>query len=146
MEFAVWLVALAYPFVNAADLAVYAFRKVEVQNAAQMAVQAAFNTCGQNFSTPVYTSCNTVNSNAGANAVTAAVKTTTLGSRVSVSDVSEYVDGSKQSGSLTNPPSASGDYLGVKVTFSYTPLFGLATVASLLGTTITQTYWMRMSA
>jgi hypothetical protein len=44
-------------------------------------------------------------------------------------------------GSLTTSP---GDYISVTVSYTYAPVFSHASVASLLGTTITSTAWLRL--
>lgn len=147
VEFAVWLLVLAYPLLNVFDVGLYLYKEMQVQNAVQMGLQQAFNTCSQAYGKPVFSNCNAAGTNAnyGTAAVTSGSQSTSLGSAVSVVDTTEYVDGTRQSGTLTGPPTSSGDYLGVKVSYTYTPLFRLATITSLLGTPIIRTHWMRLS-
>lgn len=147
VEFAVWLLVLAYPMVNVVDLGLYAYQRMELQNSAQMAVQSAFNTCSQKFATPVFSKCNAANSNAGAGttAVSNGAHSTSLGTSVSVTDTSECLDNVIQSGAQTTCPTSSGDYVGVTASYSFTPLFRLASITSLLPATIAQTHWIRMN-
>jgi Flp pilus assembly protein TadG len=144
VEFALWLVAIAYPLLNVIDFGFYAFQRTQVENASQMGVAFAYNKCSPYYSTPVYTNCG---SN-GAAAVASGIQSTTLQNRVSTTTggITEFLNGTSQTtgGTLTSPPSSSGNYLGVRVTYNYDPLFGRASIVSLLGTTITKTSWIRL--
>jgi hypothetical protein len=146
-EFVIWVALLALPLMSVFDLALYAFQKMEVQNSAQMAVQSAFNTCGQKYAKPIFDSCNKANSqaNAGTAAVTAGAGSTSLQSGVSVTDKTECLDGVVKSGTQTSCPTNSGDYLGVTVSFSFSPMFNVPAITSVLTNPIVSTYWMRMS-
>ena len=141
VEFALWLVVLAYPLLNVADIGLYVYKSMQVSNASQRAVQSVFQSCGQVNATPIATSCATYNSS-----ITSGAQTTSLGAGVSVTDKSECVAGVVKSGSKTNAdcPSASGDYVAVTVSYPFTPLFGLASITSLLSTPIVRTHWIRM--
>jgi Flp pilus assembly protein TadG len=143
VEFALWLGVSLYPLLNVVDLGFYAFERTQVENGAQMAVQAISTACGQVTLPPVLTNC----SNAS-NMMTARAQSTSLGTQVTVSSRYECNAGSVtvNSGGGTNPtcPSSSGDYVGAAVTYNYTPLFHMPTMASILGTTITATSWMKV--
>jgi hypothetical protein len=138
---AIWLIALAYPLVNVADLALYAFQRMEVGSAAEMAVQSAFNACGQIYGTPIVTKCGPTLTTA----INSGVQSTSLATRVTVSDKSECVDGTVTSGTQTTCPTNSGDYLAVTVAYTYRPLFHGASITSLLNTNLARTNWIRMS-
>lgn len=169
VEFAVILGVFTISLPSIVDLGIYAYDAMQVQNSAQMGVQAVWAACGQLPATDS-SACSSAQT-----ALNAAVQRTTLGNSVSVSSVTEgyyctdstgalanAVSGNKTGNfttSLTsavpNPPtdcsaltspktSTPGDYIWVTVTYTYTPVFSRASVASLLGTTITSTAWMRL--
>jgi Flp pilus assembly protein TadG len=144
VEFALWLSLTLYPLLNVVDFAMYAYERTQVENSAQMAVQVASTACGQQSAIPVLTYCSNLPSMMNASA-----QSTSLGSQVTVVARYECNAGSVTVNSAggANPacPSTSGDYVGVAVTYTYTPLFHAATVASLLGTSISRTYWTRVA-
>src|SRR3954463_7304609 len=88
VEFALVLTLLTIPILNVVDLSLYAWDRMQVDNAAQMAVQAAWATCNQATNLPA-----TPNSNAKCTnmpgVVTTAVQSTTLGTNVTVSSTTE---------------------------------------------------------
>ena len=158
VEFAFIASAVGVVILNVADVSTFLFDKLEVENATQMGAQAAYATC------PINQLPATVNCSGLSNAVTAAVHATSLGTAATL--VSGYpteayycVNGSgvltnvgavtaakpgdcSSAGSSTTKP---GDYLLVQVTYAYSPMFGTASVASLLPTTITNTAWVRLN-
>jgi Flp pilus assembly protein TadG len=171
VEFALMLGLFTVALPSAIDVGIYAYDSMQVQNSAQMGVQAVWAACTQLPATDS-TSCPNAST-----AVTNAVQRTSLGTAVTVSSVSEgyYCTGSSGalanavSGSPTgdfttaldasskapNPPtscsavsgaqtSAPGDYFTVNVTYTYSPVFARVSVASLLGTTITGSAVMRL--
>lgn len=144
VEFVLWLSLLAYPLINVFDIGLYVYQRMQVENAAQMGAQAAYNTCSQAYGAPSFTNCGTT----GTTAVTSAAQTTSLTTaNVSVA-TGEYLNNVKQTGSGTvtaAPPTNSGDYVAVQVSYPYSPLFGLASVTSILSSTIVRTHWMRMN-
>src|SRR4051794_37720113 len=79
-ELALWLGVITLPLLNAVDLGMYAYQRMQVEQAAQMATQAAFNLCSQGAaSTPLLTKC------LGLVAATAGgAQSTALGSNVTV--------------------------------------------------------------
>jgi Flp pilus assembly protein TadG len=144
VEFAIWLTLLAYPLVNIFDLGFYVYQRMEVENAAQMGAQASYLQCGQSYGAPSFTNCGTT----GTNAVTNAAHSTSLTSSSVSVDTGEYLNNVKQTGSggvTATPPSATGDYLAVQVSYPYAAPFSLATVTSLLSNPIVRTHWMRMN-
>jgi Flp pilus assembly protein TadG len=145
VEFAIWLGVIAYPLLNVVDLGLYAFRSMEVGNAAQMSVQAIYDTCSQGFSSPYATNCNSsTDPTRFADAMNSGAHSTSLGTAVSPS-ASECLDGVVKSGSQTSCPSSSGDYVAVTADYTYVPMFGGASITSLLDTSLSRTTWTRMS-
>ena len=140
---------------NAADVAIYARDRLEVENATEIGAQAAWKTCDSKH-VPATVNCPGLNS-----AVTTAVQSTSLGTAVTlqsgspsegyycvdssgvltrVSDVSSKPVDCTSAGTPSNSP---GDYIKVQTTFTYAPLFP-ASVASAFAATITKTAWMRL--
>lgn len=158
IEFAVGGMFLTLGVLNAVDMGFYQFKRMEVENAAQAAAQAAWKTCNDPTSMlPATQKCAGLN-----NAINAAIQTTSLGTSVSVT--SGYPTegyycvnsaGALQSvGSLSNKPancssvgnaSASpGDYIQVAVTYNYAPMFPVSIMSAWGVTTISMTSWMRL--
>ena len=152
-EFALVLLFLALPILNVTDVGVYVYDRMELDNAAQIAVQTAWAECAPSGKIPA-----TVNNHCAGvtGAMTTAAQTTSMGSSVSVSSVSEdyccpsstgvTCQGSVATTTPTNCASglAPGDYIFATVSYSYSPLYSGASVASLLTTPITRTAWMRL--
>lgn len=145
VEFALWLTVLAYPLINVFDLGVYIYKRMELDNAAQMSAQAIFNGCGQIAGSSVTLSSTCSNF---ATYRDAGAHSTSLGSYVSAT-TSEGVyctTGSGSSATLTTtgcPATGNGHYLIVTATYTYTPLFRAATITSVLNTNMSRSYWMR---
>jgi len=161
IEFAITGLLLAIGLLNAVDVGYYAYRRMEVENAAEVGGQAAWKNCNNLTTTmlPATQNCPGLN-----NAITTAIQSTTLGTAVSLasgypaegyycvnaSNVLQFV------GSVSSPPPncaaagnaavAPGDYIQVQATYPYQPLFpGPISVMSVSGvTSITKTSWMRM--
>ena len=160
VEFAMMLGVFTVALPSVVDLGIYAYDQMQVQNSAQMGVQAIWAACTQLPATDS-SLCP-----GGSAAVTTAVQQTSLGTAVTVSNVTEAYDCANASGVLTavgstgtfaSPLAAAaatcpngslttsaGDYVSVTVTYTYSPVFSHASVASLLGTTITSTAVMRL--
>lgn len=145
VEFALWLSILVYPLLNAFDIGLYIFQRMELENAAQMSAQAIFTGCGQNAGSTVTLSTNCSNfttyRDSGAHG-------TSLGSSVSATtDEGAYcTTGSGTAATLTTSGcSTTGHYVIVTATYTFTPLFRIATVASLLSTNLSRSYWIRTS-
>jgi Flp pilus assembly protein TadG len=169
IEFAIIGPLLALGLVNAVDVGYYAYRRMEVENAAQDGSQAAWKQCPDQSSNLPATQLNASSglpNCPGLNAaITSAIQSTSLGKAVSLasgypaedyrcvnsSNVLQSV-GSVSSSKPANCSAAGnatatpGDYLQVGVTYPYQPLFpGLMSVMSVSGvTSITKTSWMRM--
>jgi Flp pilus assembly protein TadG len=156
IEFAIFAGILSFAILNVIDISIYIYQRLEVENATQMAAQAAWKSCDLS-NLPATTNCSALS-----NAVQNAVHSTSLGSRVTVqsgspsegyyclnsSDALQYVSG------VTSKPadcSAAGmsnlqpaDYIRVDTTFTYTPLFPGISVAESFATPITKSAWMRL--
>lgn len=152
-EFAMVLLFLTVPILNVIDVGAYVYNRMELDNAAQSAVQTAWAECAPSGQVPatVNNYCPGVTA-----AMTTAAQTTSMGSSVSVSSVSEdyccpgssglTCQGSVATTTPTNCSSglAPGDYIFATVSYSYSPLYSGVSVASLLTTPITRTAWMRL--
>jgi Flp pilus assembly protein TadG len=159
IEFAGAGLLLALGLLNAVDFGYYMYQRMEVENAAQVGAQAAWKICSQMSMLPATQNCSGLNT-----AITTAVRSTTLGSSVNLASgyptegyycanasnqmqlvgsvtSSEPTDCSAAGNANTSP----GDYLQIRVTFAYAPMFGI-TVMGLSGiTSISTTSWMRLS-
>jgi Flp pilus assembly protein TadG len=161
-EFALVLGLLVIPLLNVIDLGTYVFQRMELENATQVAAQAAWATCSLPANLPAtpnsYQKCLSLPT-----AMTTAVQSTPLGSGVAVTATSEdYKCVSATTGQLvstgtfpTKPSSncspyggyatdAPGDYILITASYNYAPLFSDVSVASLLTTPIVRTAWMRL--
>jgi hypothetical protein len=151
---------LAVGLLNAVDVGYYSYRRMEVELAAQAGAQAAWKTCNdQRTMLPATLNCPGLS-----NAITVAIQGTSLGTAVSLASgyptEGYYCVNSHNAlqsvGTLSSKPSdcsaagspttSPGDYIQVRVTYKYTPMFKGITVMSLWGgiTSITMTSWMRM--
>ena len=159
IEMAVASLIFVLAILNCADVGAYAYRKMEVANAAQVGAQAAWKTCYDSSSMlPATQHCAGMNG-----AITAAIQSTSLGTAVTLASgypMEGYYcvnsSGALQAvGSLSSKPTdcsaagnaalSPGDYIQVAVTCSYAPLFQNLTVMTALGIrSITVTSWMRL--
>ena len=160
LEFAMFAGILAFAVLNTADISIYLYKRMQVENATEMAVQAAWKACdpSQGF-LPATTSCPGLTT-----AITHAAQSTTLGNQVSIQEgsPSEGYYCLNSSGALqyvaavtSTPPadcSATGvssmqpaDYIQITTAFSYAPLFPGVTVASVFTTPIIKTGMMRLN-
>ena len=157
IEFAFIAGLLAFATLNITDFSFYFFDQMQVDNAAQVGAQAAWNTCDLNH-VPASTKCSGFSS-----AVSTAVQSTSLGSSVALQSGSPaegyYCVSSSGTlqyvGSITNVAPANcsaageagyspGDWIEVQTTYTWTPVFPGLTIASALSHTMTATAWMRM--
>ena len=156
IEFAIIGAAFSIAVLNTADVAVYLFDRMQVENATEMGAQAAWKSCDLNH-LPASTNC------AGFRAaVSAAIQTTSLGNEVQLqggspsegyycintSNALQYVsDVSNKPLDCTaagTPNLSPTDYVEIQTSFAYAPIFPGITVASLFPTPITTTAWMRL--
>jgi len=159
IEFSFFAGLLSLGVLNTADVSIYIYQRMELENAAQMGAQAAWKTCDPTANQlPATTKCPGLMT-----AVTKAVQSTSLGTKVSLQSGSPAegyycVNGSNAlqyvSAVTSQPPAdctAAGmpslqpaDYIKIQATFAYAPLFGGITVANLFTTPITKTAMMRL--
>jgi Flp pilus assembly protein TadG len=156
-EFALVLTLMAVPLLNAFDIGSYVYDRMELDNAAQAAVQTAWAQCAPSGKVPA-----TLNNNcAGLSAaMTASARTTALGADVTITSTSEKYccpgagtvtcSGAGLGPVATTTPAACssgqqpGDYIFITASYTYTAHSGLS-IASLLTTPIVRTAWMRLS-
>ncbi len=154
IEFALIASFLAVAVLNVSDVAVYLFDELEVNNATEMAAQAAWAACDLNH-IPAATKCPGMTS-----AVNAAVASTSLGDHVSVQSSTEGYYCATTGGTLqymsdtsSRPADCSaagvatesaGDYVKIQTSYSYSSIFPGLSVASTFPSTITSTSWMRL--
>ncbi len=159
IEFALVAGVLCILLMNGIEVARYAYTVMQVQNAAQVGAQAAWKTCDPNKELPATTKCPALDT-----AVAAAIKSTTLGDKVTLANapVERYYclnnanalipEGGIALGSKPANCSAitgaqagqPGDYITIGVTYAYQPLFLDFTVGRLFAPTITKTTYMRL--
>jgi Flp pilus assembly protein TadG len=156
IEFAMFGLFLSVGMLNVADIGIYLYERMEVENATEMGAQAAWKTCPLS-QLPATVNCSGLNA-----AVTTAVQSTSLGTQVSLqsgspsegyycvnsSNALEYMSSvSSRPADCTaagEPSLQPGDYIVIQTTFSYAPLFPSITVASKFTTPITRTAMMRL--
>ena len=164
IEFAFTGLMLVLGLLNAVDVGFYAYRRMEVENAAEVGSQAAWTNC--NNLQPLLLPATTIlhgNPNwrgSLTSAITTAIQSTTLGTAVSLasgypaegyycvnsSNALQYQGSVSRSPTACSTGAAPGDYLQVGVTYPYKPLFsGLISVMTASGvTSITKTAWMQL--
>ena len=163
IELSFFLGLLAFGMLNVADISIYIYQRMEVENATQMGVQAAWSNCdptqGQVPAMFPAGNCPNLTTN-----ITTAVTSTSLGANVQLQSGSpsegyycvnssgtlQYVS----SVSIPPPPDCTaagtpgnqpGDYIKVATTYAYAPLFPGITVAGAFTTPITKTAFMRLN-
>jgi len=156
IEFGFFAGFLSYAMLNAAEIAIYLYQRMEVENATEMGAQAAAKNCSIS-QLPA-----TVNCAALSNAVQKAVQSTSLGTNVSLqsgspsegyycvnsSNALQYMSSvSSKPADCTGagmPSLQPGDYIKIQTTFSYAPLFSGLTVGGNFTTPITRTALLRL--
>jgi TadE-like protein len=161
IEFAFTGLMLVLGLLNAVDVGFYAYRRMEVENAAEVGAQAASKSWSNQASPLPATQNDEPQMN---NAITTAIQSTSLGAAVTLAsgyptEAYYCVNASnvlQNVGSVSSSPPANcaaagnanaspGDYIQVQVTYPYQPLFPGVSVMSALGiSSITKTTWMRM--
>jgi len=163
VEFALVLTLLTVPVLNVVDLAMYAWDRMQLDNAAQVAVQAAWTTCAAPSNHPAspnsYANCNGMPA-----AVTRAAQSTSLGTNVTWVLTTEAYYCITTGGALVfaaaanaTPPSdcsknglggqasdKPGDYVQITTSYNFTSIFPAVSIASTLTSPITRTAWMRL--
>lgn len=161
IEFAASAAFLIVGVLNAVDVGVYAYRRMEVENAAQAAGRAALVTCHDPSSTlPATQKCG----QQLIDAITAAIQSTSLGSAVSLSpgypaeayycvnaanELQEVGDLSSKPANCSaagNANAVPGDYIQIGVTYTYASLMpGLTVISAWELSSISKVGWMRLS-
>jgi Flp pilus assembly protein TadG len=158
IEFSFFAGLLSLGMLNTADVSIYIYQRMELENATQMGAQAAWKTCDTNH-LPAKVNCSGLTT-----AVTSAVQGTSLGAQVSLQSGSPaegyYCVNSSGAlqlvGPVTSPEPADcssasmpnlkpADYIQITTAFPYAPLFPGVTVVSALTTPITKTALMRLN-
>lgn len=157
VEFTLIVTLMTIPILNVVDFAMYFWDRMQLDNAAQVAAQAAWATCNTSAMLPATTKCTNLNT-----AVTAAAQSTSLGTNVTVTATQEGYYCTTTAGSLVNvatPPTAPpancsgsgglssdkpGDYVLITTRYTYTPVFAGVSVVSHLPSPINRTAWMRL--
>jgi Flp pilus assembly protein TadG len=156
IEFSVIAITLCIALLNVADIAIYTYQRMQLENAAQMGVQAASKACDQS-QIPAVTNCPGLTT-----AVTAAIHSTSLGDSVVLSagyptegyycinakGALQYVSAvsSKPANCAAAgmPLLSPGDYVVVEVSYVYTPLFGGLSVGGLFPTDVIRSAFGRL--
>jgi Flp pilus assembly protein TadG len=158
IEFSFFAGLLSLAALNITDISVYIYKRMELENATQMAVQAAFKACDpSNGYLPATTNCPALNT-----AVTSAIQGTSLGPLVQlqsgspaegyyclnsagslqyVSSVSQKPSDCSAVGMATLQPE---DYIKISTSYAYTPMFPGVSVAGAFTTPITKTAMIRL--
>lgn len=157
VEFGLFAIILATALANVTDVSIYIYQRMQVENATQIAAQAAWKACD----VPQLPA--TVNCPGLTTALANALKSTSLGTRVTmmagspaegyycvnssnalqwVSDVTSAKPADCTAAGM--PSLQPGDYIQVQATFTYVPLFPGFSVASTFATPINRTAFMRL--
>lgn len=155
IEFGIFSILLAVSLANVADVSIYIYQKMQVENATEIAAQAALKTCATSL--PATTNCPNL-----LTAMQNAMQSTSLGNAVTlqngspsegyycinasgalqlVSDVSAKPADCTAAGTPALQP---GDYLQIQTTFTYKSLFPGMSVASAFPTPINRLAMMRL--
>ena len=159
IEFAFFASILSFAILNVADISIYLYKRMQVENATQMGAQAAWNACDPSQNQlPATTNCPSLTT-----AITNAIQSTSLSTAVSlqagspaegyycvnssgqlqyVSSVSSKPADCTVAGVPSNMP---GDYITVTTSYAYAPIFPGVTVAAAFPTPIVRTSMMRLN-
>ena len=159
IEFAFFASILSFAILNVADVSIYLYKRMQVENATQMGAQAAWNACDPSQNRlPATTNCPSLTT-----AITNAIHSTSLSTAVSlqagspaegyycvnssgqlqyVSSVSSKPADCTVAGVPSNMP---GDYITVTASYAYAPIFNGVSVAAAFPTPIVRTSMMRLN-
>lgn len=155
IEFGIFFILLTVSIANVADVSKYIYQRMQVENATEVAVQAALKKCGTQL--PATTNCSAL-----LGSMQAAMQSTSLGAGVQLANGSptegyycidssgalEYVsDVSSRPADCTAagmPTLQPGDYIQIQTTFTYQPWFPGISVASTFPTLINRTAIIRL--
>ena len=155
IEFGIFAIFLSAALANVTDASIYIYQRMQVENATQVAAQAALKTCSTNL--PATTNCPGLLA-----AMQQALQSTSLGTNVTLANGSpsegyycinttnalQYVsDVSSKPADCTaagTPALQAGDYIQVQTTFTYQSLFRGLSIASTFPTPINRTAMLRL--
>ncbi len=157
IEVALTTLFMAYSVMNVADISIYAYTRMQLQNAAQMGAQAAYETCGSD-KLPATSKCADLSA-----AVTRGIQSTALRTSVTLKSGSpaegwycinsanalQYMSAySSKPADCSGAGMASlqpGDYIKVETQHTYSPLFpSNTTVGSLLNRSMSASALVRL--
>lgn len=157
IEVALTSLFMVYSVMNVADISIYAYARMQVQNAAQMGAQAVYEACGSD-DLPATSECADINA-----AVLRGIQSTALGNRVTLKSGSPTegwycINASNalqyMSAYNSKPADCSGagmaglqpgDYIMVETQYTFSPLFPTnTTVGSLLNTRMSASALVRL--
>jgi Flp pilus assembly protein TadG len=156
VEFGLFAIFLATALANVTDVSIYIYQRMQVDNATQVAAQAAWKACDLSH-LPATTNCPGLTA-----AMQSALQSTSLGTSVSMvsgspaegyycvnsSNALQYVSNvsSKPAdcSAAGMPALQPGDYIQVQTTFAYAPLFPGFSIASSFPTPINRTAILRL--
>jgi Flp pilus assembly protein TadG len=159
IEFGIFVPLLFLALANVVDVTIYLYQRMQVQNATEVAAQAAWKTCDLTVLPPT-TDCSTLA--ASVTAVQNALGSTSLGTAVSLvsgspsvgyycvnsSNALQYVsDISSKPADCTaagTPSLQPGYYIQIQTTFTYTPIFPGMSISGTLPTPINSASLMRL--
>ena len=157
IEFGILSVLLFASLANVTDVSIYIYQRMQVENATEVAAQAALKTCGSTNTLPATTNCANL-----LTAVQTAMQSTSLGTAVTLQTGSPSegyyclnTSGALQfvSGVTSKPADCSaagmpslqpGDYITIQTTFTYQPIFAKLSVAAGFPSPITRTAMLRL--
>jgi Flp pilus assembly protein TadG len=155
VEFGLFAVFLFIALANVTDVSIYIYQQMQVENATQVAAQAASKTCSTKL--PATTNCSSL-----LTAMQTALQSTSLGTAVTLqtgsptegyycintSNALQYVsDVSSKPADCTAagmPALRPGDYIQIQTTFTYKSLFQHLSVASTFPTPINRAAFLRL--
>lgn len=162
VELALFLPAIAFIMLNVVDLSMYIYAKMQVDLAAHEAVGYVRATCDTATKLPATYPDNTHCKSTLIADMTSAAQSTSLGTGVTVNTPTEAYYCADAGGTLiqvaaisATPPatctgtvsgstSAPGIYMQSTASYTFTPVFPGASVASALTSPITRTAWIRL--
>ena len=159
IEFGIFAPLLFLALANVVDVTIYLYQRMQVQNATEVAAQAAWKTCDLTV-LPLTTDCSTLA--ASVTAVQNALASTSLGTAVSLvsgspsvgyycvnsSNALQYVSAiSSKPADCTaagTPSLQPGYYIQVQTTYTYTPIFPGMSISGTFPTPINSASLMRL--
>ncbi len=154
IEFGLIAAILVFLLLNGVDLGRYLYLRTQVENAAQAGAHWIWEKCDP-MKLPVMTRC--YSGQSAAQTAVAGVISSVLagvsGDQVTLTEGFYCTDAAGALHSVTNMASlptqcvsgaVPGDYIQVRITYGFAPLFGNLTVAQAFGTSISMTSYMRL--